>query len=589
MRRMLGLSISNVEFLSAEDDRVLLSLDSLELAAGSVYGVVAPNLSGRSILLRLLGDAALAGSPRSRIGEKRIAWESGTSPLGADAPGIYLGPCPQDSVSTLTATVEEELALHRKARYGDIAGPFSANTDLVDALMLSACLKQDPLCLSGGQTAALALLCALEMKRPILCVDETLAHLDVSLRPVAWRAVREFARAGHICLMADNEYDLMAEYADYAIILDGGQVKGIHRVDQAFNSVEAKLRGTIPSVTSLTASICPQLEALPVRYEQMVSLLRASPNGFRKSRVPEIGNDARKTQDIAPGGESSLVFDGLCFTYPGSDGRPALAEASAALPLGHTTGLIGSIGAGKSTLCKTLNGVLRAQRGGITFGGKPVAPFGHPGQLVAYSFQNPDDQLFQDTVEKEVAFGPRCLGLTPSEISAGVSIACDLFGLASLKRAHPLDLPFVLRKRVAMAAAVAMQRPFTVLDEPTVTQDQSFRAHLLDVIECLTGQGRSLILISHDAEFAFEACDRILVMSQGRCCWSGTREEFCAGRPDEAEGFVNLAVRLSGELDFSPVCPTRQALTDRLRSQRFGRSSFQPGEHGCDSGDDGPP
>lgn len=262
--------------------------------------------------------------------------------------------------------------------------------------------------------------------------------------------------------------------------------------------------------------------------------------------------------------QTDLFFDNLTFTYPGSSNIPALDGASACLPGGSAVALVGPNGAGKSTLCKVLNGVLKAGSGTIRFADERISPYLQPGKYVAYSFQNPDDQLFLPTVRKELSFGPRNVGMKGTQLEQAVSQALKLFDLVSAVESHPLDLPFVLRKRVAMAAAVAMQRPWVVLDEPTLGQDPQYCREIITIKNHLLERGTSVIMISHDVEFTFEACDRFLIMSAGKCVWSDTREEFLNHRPSAAGGFVNLEGRLTTDLHLPVVCLKRIELVDYI-------------------------
>jgi energy-coupling factor transport system ATP-binding protein len=271
--------------------------------------------------------------------------------------------------------------------------------------------------------------------------------------------------------------------------------------------------------------------------------------------------------------QHGLACENLSFAYPRNGKRWALKGVSAYFGAGRATALIGFNGAGKSTLCKVLNGILRTRSGRILLDGVEVRVADRPGSVVAYSFQNPDDQLFQPTVARELAFGPRSLRLAEAVIEAGVSLALDLFDLRSFAASHPLDLPFVLRKRVAMAAVIAMQRPFTVLDEPTVAQDPAFRRRLIASAKSLLAHGTGLIIISHDPEFVFEVCDAVVVMSGGKCCWAGSRETFLASELAEVQGFLNVPARLSRATHVSPILATQAAVTEHWRGRDIGEAA----------------
>jgi energy-coupling factor transport system ATP-binding protein len=266
-----------------------------------------------------------------------------------------------------------------------------------------------------------------------------------------------------------------------------------------------------------------------------------------------------------------LSFDNLRYVYPGSNRICALNGTTSEFPSGRVVALIGPNGAGKSTLCKVLNGVYRPKQGNIRMAGKQIFPNEKPGQFLAYSFQNPDDQLFQTSVARELAFGPKNLGLSASDIEKSVDFALSIFGLRDYSNAHPMDLPFVLRKRVSMASAVVMQRPWTVLDEPTVGQDPAFCEELVKIVERLTTLGSGFIIISHDADFVWEVCNWCVVLSQGKCIWSGTYEDYRAGCRQREPAYSNLAGRLTEQLSLPPQYSTRKKLAEYLKKQMHGQ------------------
>jgi energy-coupling factor transport system ATP-binding protein len=255
-----------------------------------------------------------------------------------------------------------------------------------------------------------------------------------------------------------------------------------------------------------------------------------------------------------------LTFENLVFWYAGTQTLPAIDKASACLPSNSSIAIVGPNGAGKSTLCKNLNGVLKPTNGIIRIGENTVLPHKHPGRYVAYAFQNPDDQLFLPLVMDELAFGPRNLGMEKPQIEEVVRWASRLFHLGEVEKKHPLDLPFALRKRISMAAAVAMQRPWVIWDEPTLGQDPIYCDELLRIKDCLKERGTSLIVISHDPEFIFEICDYFVVMVAGRCEWSGSRERLLNDSPSWILNFLNIPSRLSKDLRLPSNFSTQSSL-----------------------------
>ncbi len=194
-------------------------------------------------------------------------------------------------------------------------------------------------------------------------------------------------------------------------------------------------------------------------------------------------------------------LEGVRFAYP--RGLDVYPEPGLTLALsGGAIALVGENGAGKTTLTKLLNGLLRPRAGSVSVAGTAVAGISvaRMARVVGYAFQNPDDQLFERTVRAEVSFGPRALGRADADL-----------GLAE-------------RKWVAIASALAAEPPVVVLDEPTLGQDQRSRWRLRGLLEALAGQGRLVLVVTHDMDFVAESCPTIVVLSHGVVRHAGPTE-----------------------------------------------------------------
>jgi len=211
----------------------------------------------------------------------------------------------------------------------------------------------------------------------------------------------------------------------------------------------------------------------------------------------------------------NILLESVSFTYPG--GVVALRDVSLSIAPGEAVAILGENGAGKTTLARHLNGSLQPGRGRVTVGDwdtrrRSVAQMA---RRVGYAFQNPDEQLFAQSVEAEVAFGPRNLGASDDEVRARVRDALEQVGLVGAAGGHPYDLQPAQRKLVALAAVLAMRTPVVVLDEPTTGQDARGLALLGAVVARLKAEGRTVLAISHDVDFCFDHFERAVVLSRG--------------------------------------------------------------------------
>lgn len=216
---------------------------------------------------------------------------------------------------------------------------------------------------------------------------------------------------------------------------------------------------------------------------------------------------------------SLLEFQNVAYRYP--DGSIGLDGCSFGVPVGARNALLGANGAGKTTLFQHANGLLKPASGTVLYAGAPL-DYGRAGlrQLradVGLVFQNPDRQLFSASVREDVSFGPLNLGLDIETVRQRVDAA-----LAAVRLSHCADkavhnLSFGQKKRVCIAGVLAMSPKLLILDEPMAGLDNAMREELLVVLDSLQANGMTLLLATHDIDFAYRWADHIHVIAAGRC------------------------------------------------------------------------
>ena len=242
--------------------------------------------------------------------------------------------------------------------------------------------------------------------------------------------------------------------------------------------------------------------------------------------------------------DSLLEFDNVAFHY--SDGNMGLAGCSLTIARGSRNALIGANGAGKTTLFQHANGLLRPQSGVIRYAGQPV-DYSRAGlralrSEVGLVFQNPDQQLFSASVREDVSFGPLNLGLDMDTVRQRVDASLKAVGMESFADRPVHNLSFGQKKRVCIAGVLAMQPQLLILDEPMAGLDHAMRTELLAVLEGLHARGITLLLATHDIDFAYRWADRIHVMSEGRC----TAALDAVDLPDNADALVTASLPMPG-------------------------------------------
>ena len=243
----------------------------------------------------------------------------------------------------------------------------------------------------------------------------------------------------------------------------------------------------------------------------------------------------------------SLEVKHVFYTY--QEGSPteshALQDICLTVNEGEFLGIVGHTGSGKSTLIQHLNGLLKPNRGDVLVDGLNINQKEAKGKLkelrmkVGIVFQYPEYQLFEETVEQDIAFGPRNLGLNDAEIRQRVQDAMALLKLdyASLRKQSPFDLSGGQKRKVAIAGVLAMQPKYLVLDEPTAGLDPKGREEFLEEIATLHRKGMTIVMVSHSMDDVARYAQRMVVLDHGQIRLQGTpREVFSNHTELEAIG-----------------------------------------------------
>jgi len=244
----------------------------------------------------------------------------------------------------------------------------------------------------------------------------------------------------------------------------------------------------------------------------------------------------------------------ISFTYPND--VEALRGVSVTMKDGEFVAIMGQNGAGKTTLVKHFNGLLKPTKGQVTVNGVDVTKVSVAklARNVGFVFQNPDHQLFSDSVEEEISFALRNFGFEESVVESRVTWALNLLNLTQYRKTSPFMLSGGERKRVALASVLAWNPETLILDEPTIGQDYQQKEKLRQFILQMKTQGKTVIMVTHDVEFVAECNPRVLLMREGKIVDDGeasrilTNPETLAAAsivpPQIAQIFLELSTQL---------------------------------------------
>lgn len=227
-----------------------------------------------------------------------------------------------------------------------------------------------------------------------------------------------------------------------------------------------------------------------------------------------------------------MLLEALSLSHRYADGSLGLDGCSLAIRRGSRNALLGANGSGKTTLLMHCNGLLQPSAGSLRFAGAPLdrsrAGLAALRRRVGLVFQNPDRQLFSASVVEDVSFGPLNLGLDEAKVRGRVAEALAAVGMSEQAGRPVHHLSFGQKKRVCIAGVLAMQPEVLLLDEPMAGLDAAMQHELLAVLDRLAGQGITIVLSTHDVDFAYRWADDIHLLAAGRCLASFAAVELPA-------------------------------------------------------------
>ncbi len=236
-------------------------------------------------------------------------------------------------------------------------------------------------------------------------------------------------------------------------------------------------------------------------------------------------------QSALPVSDRDVVVERLTFTYPPPRRVNALRDVHLTVPAGEFLAVAGQNGSGKTSLARCVSGYLKPTQGRVLVGGQNVSRLAPSSRAryVGYVFQNPDHQLFRESVWEEVAFGLRNLRLPDEEIERSTEAILRQLELWDYQDRHPFRLSKGDRQRLAIASILVLQPRVLIVDEPTTGQDPQKAREIMDLLQTLNReQGTTVIAITHAMELVAEYARRVVVMHEGTVLLDGAPRDVFA-------------------------------------------------------------
>ena len=434
----------------------------------------------------------------------------------------------------------ENLGLPR----GEIEQRLREALELVD---LKGFERRDPATLSGGQKQRLAIASILTMAPDILILDEPTTDLDPMGKQDLFRLFERLRARGGTVLMVEHETEGMV-LSDRLVVMDEGKIVSEGEAGEILRRT-ALLEGY--GVRPLEAVALFEkigMEDRPLRWEEAYETLQRGGRSLDEGkRIAIAQRDRARTDRI---GEPVVVVEDLDYVY--EEGTRALLGVSLRIRRGEMIAIVGQNGCGKTTLVKHFNRLLLPTSGRVRVFGRDTREWriSELGRKVGYVFQNPDHQIFADTVGEEVAFGPRNFGFADEEVAVRVREALHAVDLTGREADDPFSMTKGERQRIAVAAVLAVRPEVIVLDEPTTGLDYRQQRSMLDLVRRLNEQGMTVVMVTHAMWVVAQYARRCIVMQEGTILFDGTvrtgfaQEELLAQAHLEPPDSVRIGNRL---------------------------------------------
>jgi energy-coupling factor transporter ATP-binding protein EcfA2 len=468
---------------------------SLEINPGECILITGPSGCGKSTLAYVLSGLIPHAIPAQLQGDIHVAGmevlQKPLSDITQKVGMVFQNPSSQ----LFHLTVEDEVAFGPR-NLGLHEEEVRERTQwALTATGLLPLRDRNPSELSGGQKQSLAITAVLAMRPGLLVLDEPTASLDVPSTQKVMETLKNLQnKHGITIVLIEHRLAEVIDMVDRVILMDEGRILADGPPTNVFAN-----RSTLEKFG-----------------------LRRLPEEPLHTWESLIKPDGHSTHPASP----ILSLEKITAGY---NGHPIIEDIDMTLYPGEFTALVGNNGVGKTTLALVAAGLIKPQKGRVQFneGSRP-----RPGLDVALLFQNPAEQLFTDSVNEEVAFGPYNYGIFDADLHYQTLAKADL---AELQHRRPITLSAGQQQRTALAACLALRPKLLILDEPTLGQDWSHLQLLMDFLHTLNHQGTTILLISHDYKLVYRYAHRIFLMEAGRIKLEGqvekSHQEF---KPDQA-------------------------------------------------------
>jgi energy-coupling factor transporter ATPase len=538
---MIELKDVSFQYKSAEENlkdavaaRSILALDhvSLKFKEGESVAIIGSNGSGKTTLAKLLNALILPDKGEVLVDGLITSDKDSQKTVRQKVGMVFQNPDNQ----IISTSVEREVAFGLE----NLALPYDEIQHKVQRALkffnLEKYRKHPPHKLSGGEKQKVALAAVLSMQPSYLVLDEPTSLLDPVGRKEVLSLLSMLDEERNVTVVHITQFPEEAVKVDRVIVMHQGRVVLDGSPSDVFKQKEKlkeigldipfpmRIASTLKQKGWAIKSDCPTLDDL---INEIVESIKSG-----KMKLKEIA--AVDRWPTADNKLSQISMNQLSYLYDQGlpTARKALDQISLEIKKGEFIGLVGPTGSGKSTLVQHLNALLAPTSGEVLVDGEntkeKTTDLKKLRQKVGLVFQFPELQLFEETVYKDIAFGPRNLGLSEQEIDTHVKESMRKVGLDFEQFAHrsPFALSGGEQRKVAVAGILAMKPEVLVLDEPTCGLDAKSTREIEKLLQEWNSTGVTIILISHNMDLIAQLTQKIILLDQGKLLAFCEKEEF---------------------------------------------------------------
>ena len=531
---------------------------SFSVQKGEYVAILGRNGSGKSTLAKMVNLLEYPDKGELKVFELSAEDESNFWTIRSNCGMVFQNPDNQ----IVGTTVEEDVAFGPE----NLSVPLPELAQRVEKALgyvgLLEKAQQQPSSLSGGQKQKLAIAGVLAMQPQLLILDESTSMLDPKARDEFLQLVKRMRQDKGITVLHITHDMHEAFLADRVVVLEHGQLRMQGTPPQVFSQVELirNLGLELPKWAELlyeVAGLCGE------KVER--SAFESEENAIKEiTRLIREKKDDIEPKTIEPQREMDekviLRVKGLSHSY--EKDKKVISDINFDVRKGEILAVIGHSGSGKTTLISHMNGILRPLEGSVEVWDEEEknyistaknAEIKKIRRHVGLLFQYPEHQLFEETVEKDIKFGPKKMGYSDERCEELMRESLPLVGLSDrvLDRS-PFELSGGQKRRVAFAGVLAMNPDVLILDEPAAGLDPVGQKEIFGYIEELRKKGKSIVLVSHDMDEAAKIADRILVLKKGKQEFFGTPRDLFSEKTDY------IRMRLDRPLLMKTLCKLKK-------------------------------